>query len=701
MDNSNILSVESALARKRVRRQVIGMGIRLSYSDSSKTADVDLVRILLRCKKLMCEYGATPKLKGGGNGRSLRKSADQRHRPTCENPITWPEIEPGSQWWEASRLTAQPPRAPPERERERERERMVVCVGNTLIALAESRKTVTQYAHSSSCVSEDSHVGCANLVGGEQANRSATACSPREREREREMVVCVGNTLIALAESRKTFTQSVGCANLVGGEQANRSATACSPEREREGEELLGNTLIPLISETVRGRNLGSRANRQPPRPQRGREREDGNTLIALAESRRQYVGCANLWEASRLTAQPPRAPPEREREREMVVCVGNTLIALAESRKTVTHRACSPQRERERERRVVVCVGNTLIALAESRKTVYVGCANLWEASRLTAQPPRAPPEKERERERWQYAHSSSCVSEDSNVGCANLGEASRLTAQPPRAPQREREREREREMVVCVGNTLIALAESRKTVHVGCANLVGGEQANRSATACPPREKEREREDYLYSHVGCANLVGGEQANRSATACSPRERERKEREMIVCVGNKLISLAESRKTITLHWGRGGAVVRLLTTHLGEPGSIPGGVPPLVWRGRIVLDDIAGWRVLSGVSRLPSPLHSDDAPISPRFTLIGSQDLDVTSHANLSIPFHCSLFPVISSISEALLNFYLQDIPPPHALRMIPEQANLIGLVKSSHKDTRPASKENYCKRG
>ncbi|KAJ8866633.1 hypothetical protein PR048_032493 [Dryococelus australis] len=31
--------------------------------------------------------------------------------PTCENPgVTWPGIEPGSSWWEASRLTAKPPR---------------------------------------------------------------------------------------------------------------------------------------------------------------------------------------------------------------------------------------------------------------------------------------------------------------------------------------------------------------------------------------------------------------------------------------------------------------------------------------------------------------------------------------------------------------------------------------------------------------
>ncbi|KAJ8875471.1 hypothetical protein PR048_023366 [Dryococelus australis] len=29
--------------------------------------------------------------------------------PTCENPVTQPGIEPGSPWWETSRLTTQSP----------------------------------------------------------------------------------------------------------------------------------------------------------------------------------------------------------------------------------------------------------------------------------------------------------------------------------------------------------------------------------------------------------------------------------------------------------------------------------------------------------------------------------------------------------------------------------------------------------------
>ncbi|KAJ8882555.1 hypothetical protein PR048_014366 [Dryococelus australis] len=80
-------------------------------------------------------------------------------------------------------------------------------------------------------------------------------------------------------------------------------------------------------------------------------------------------------------------------------------------------------------------------------------------------------------------------------------------------------------------------------------------------------------------------------------------------------------------------HWPNeiedcGGGVVRLLTSHLGEPVSIPGGVTPGFSHVGIVPDDAAGRRVFSRISR--SHTH---------ITLIGSQDLNVKSHPNISIP--------------------------------------------------------------
>ncbi|KAJ8869858.1 hypothetical protein PR048_028867 [Dryococelus australis] len=67
-------------------------------------------------------------------------------------------------------------------------------------------------------------------------------------------------------------------------------------------------------------------------------------------------------------------------------------------------------------------------------------------------------------------------------------------------------------------------------------------------------------------------------------------------------------------------------------------------------WRGRplilalgIVPDDATGQRVFSWISRLPPPFHSDDAPYSPRFTLIGSQDLDVKRRPNAFTLIRCA----------------------------------------------------------
>ncbi|KAJ8866405.1 hypothetical protein PR048_032248 [Dryococelus australis] len=80
--------------------------------------------------------------------------------------------------------------------------------------------------------------------------------------------------------------------------------------------------------------------------------------------------------------------------------------------------------------------------------------------------------------------------------------------------------------------------------------------------------------------------------------------------------------------------WGSSGLVVRLLAPHLSEPGSIPGGVAPGFSH---CPDDAAGRRFFfSGISRFPPAFHSGATPCSPRFTLIGSQDLAVESRPNL-----------------------------------------------------------------
>ncbi|KAJ8888662.1 hypothetical protein PR048_008154 [Dryococelus australis] len=68
---------------------------------------------------------------------------------------------------------------------------------------------------------------------------------------------------------------------------------------------------------------------------------------------------------------------------------------------------------------------------------------------------------------------------------------------------------------------------------------------------------------------------------------------------------------------------GRGGLVVRLLSSHLAEPGSIPGGAAPGFSRVGTVPDDSTSRRVSSGISRflhpcIPVPLHTHLASPSP-----------------------------------------------------------------------------------
>ncbi|KAJ8883201.1 hypothetical protein PR048_015041 [Dryococelus australis] len=94
----------------------------------------------------------------------------------------------------------------------------------------------------------------------------------------------------------------------------------------------------------------------------------------------------------------------------------------------------------------------------------------------------------------------------------------------------------------------------------------------------------------------------------------------------------------------------RGGIVVRILASHLGKPGSIPGGVASGFSHVGIVPDDVAGRRVFS-VTSPPPPLHSRAAPYSPRFTLIDSPHLDIRN-AQISSLTH---FPNRSLIARAI----------------------------------------------
>ncbi|KAJ8878814.1 hypothetical protein PR048_019400 [Dryococelus australis] len=63
-----------------------------------------------RCTRRAPQQAEKKNEGAGGNGRSPRKPADQRHRPARFPPMTRPGIEAGLPWWAASVLTALPPR---------------------------------------------------------------------------------------------------------------------------------------------------------------------------------------------------------------------------------------------------------------------------------------------------------------------------------------------------------------------------------------------------------------------------------------------------------------------------------------------------------------------------------------------------------------------------------------------------------------
>ncbi|KAJ8867462.1 hypothetical protein PR048_031264 [Dryococelus australis] len=88
----------------------------------------------------------------------------------------------------------------------------------------------------------------------------------------------------------------------------------------------------------------------------------------------------------------------------------------------------------------------------------------------------------------------------------------------------------------------------------------------------------------------------------------------------------------ARSRKP---RGGRGGVVVRLPVSHPSEPGSIPGGIAFRIFE--LTPDDAAGLASFLWVLPVTPPLHSEAALYSPRFTRIGSQDLDVNNRPYLS----------------------------------------------------------------
>ncbi|KAJ8870386.1 hypothetical protein PR048_029407 [Dryococelus australis] len=129
---------------------------------------------------------------------------------------------------------------------------------------------------------------------------------------------------------------------------------------------------------------------------------------------------------------------------------------------------------------------------------------------------------------------------------------------------------------------------------------------EASRQEKDCTPVNCVTRKDDQTFD-------ARREVALKSARASAPRTR------------NRRWSARESQTFSDEVGGRGDLAVRLLASHLGEPGSISGGVDPRFPRVGIVSHDAAGGRVFSGISRFPRPVYSGAAPYSPLFTLTGN----------------------------------------------------------------------------
>ncbi|KAJ8881787.1 hypothetical protein PR048_018273 [Dryococelus australis] len=121
------------------------------------------------------------------------------------------------------------------------------------------------------------------------------------------------------------------------------------------------------------------------------------------------------------------------------------------------------------------------------------------------------------------------------------------------------------------------------------------------------------------------------------------------------------LVALAGPRAAQSRGW----RLVRLLASHQGEPGYIPGGLAPALSHVGLVPNDAAGRRVFSGIPHFPPALHSYIGPYSPRFTIISSQDRNDNSRPNLPTSpitfalYFFSLFIVSRILLAADINYY------------------------------------------
>ncbi|KAJ8872728.1 hypothetical protein PR048_026342 [Dryococelus australis] len=108
-----------------------------------------------------------------------------------------------------------------------------------------------------------------------------------------------------------------------------------------------------------------------------------------------------------------------------------------------------------------------------------------------------------------------------------------------------------------------------------------------------------------------------------------------------IILIAPSLLGLRRGNNSSQGPWsvrGRGDVMVRILASHLGESNSIPGRVATGFFHVGIVLDNAAGRRVFSGISRFLCPCILALLHKSSHLAIIRPQDLDAHCKAGADV---------------------------------------------------------------
>ncbi|KAJ8867862.1 hypothetical protein PR048_031667 [Dryococelus australis] len=175
------------------------------------------------------------------------------------------------------------------------------------------------------------------------------------------------------------------------------------------------------------------------------------------------------------------------------------------------------------------------------------------------------------------------------------------------------------------------------------------------------------------IHLNIKTIDLFKGEQFDPEFTKINPAQKIPVIVDDRFSLSERILTIKYSRAPRDASRGHGEVVVRLLASHQGEPGSIPGGVATRTFACGNRANDAAGRGFSRGISRFLRPCNSGAVPYSPHFTLIGSQGPDVKSRPDLFTRF--------------IHSRYSQSPPPPFSDPVVHSQLPPAGSIKNVEK--------------